>query len=144
MKKNILIIIAIIVLGIVIGGSFYCGMTYEKNQKNSARNFQQGIGNIQGLGSRQQGGAGSLITGDIISKDDKSITVKLRDGGSKIIFYSDATQISKMAIGAVSDFAIGASISVSGTTNSDGSVTAQSVQIRPAGQAKPSLQNSGQ
>ena len=135
MKKNILIIMGIIVLGIVIGVSFYGGMTYAKNQRNGARTFQQGTGNMQGFGNRQQGGAGSIVIGDIISKDDKNITVKLRDGGSKIIFYSDTTQISKMATGTASDLATGTSVSVTGTTNSDGSVTAQSVQIRPAGQA---------
>jgi hypothetical protein len=143
MKKNILIIVVVIILGVVMGGSFYGGMVYGKNQKNNIRNFQQGNGNMQGFGNRQQGGVSGLIIGDIISKDDKSITVKLRDGGSKIIFYSNITQINKMATGTADDFAIGTLVSVSGITNSDGSVTAQSVQIRPAGQAGIGLQNSG-
>ena len=145
MKKDILITVSVIILLVVVGGAFYGGMTYAKNQKNSIRNFQQGVNNLQGLGSRQLGGVGGLIMGDIISKDNNSLTLQIpNNGGSKIIFYSNTTQISKMATGTANDFSIGTSVSVSGTTNSDGSVTAQSVQIRPAGQDRLGSQNSGQ
>lgn len=130
MKKNISIIIVVIVLGIIIGGSFYSGMAYVKNQRNNSRNFQQGTGNIQGFGNRQQSGAGGFIMGNIISKDDKSITIKLRDGGSKIIFYSDTTEISKFISGNSNDLKTGKTVNINGKTNQDGSITVQSIQIR--------------
>lgn len=136
MKKILpIIIIAIIV---VAGGAFYGGMKYAQS-KTTARNFGQGNQQrFQGPGanaSSSQSGSG-MTNGDIIAKDDKSITVKLQNGSSKIIFYSDATQVGKFTNGTAGDLIIGETATINGQTNSDGSITAQSIQIRP----KPTAQ----
>lgn len=47
--------------------------------------------NFRARGGRMAGGA--FIRGEIIDKDEVSITVKLIDSGSKLIFYSDDTEI---------------------------------------------------
>ena len=121
---------------IIIGaGSFYGGMKY--GQQNRFASASQG--NFRGVagsfGGARRGGAGGTggdaASGEIISKDDKSITVKLRDGGSKIIFIADSTQVMKSTAGTVSDLAIGDQVMSFGTANADGSVTAKSIQIRP-------------
>lgn len=128
MKK--IIIISIIVIILVGAGSFYGGMIYGKNQ--STKSFNPQNFRIGQAGNRNGNGAATnFLTGDIIAKDDKSITIKLRDGGSKIVFYSDTTEISKFASGTLSDLEIGKSVSVQGQSNSDGSVTSQIIQIRP-------------
>ena len=134
MNKKTSIIIAIITLLLVSGGAFYGGMIYGKSQ-NAKPTF--GAGNFQGMGANKTGINGSnLISGNIISKDGNSITVQLlNNAGSKIIFYSYTTQISKNTSGTSDDLATGTAVSITGTTNSDGSVTAQSIQIRTAGQA---------
>ena len=72
------------------------------------------------------------IAGEVLSKDDKSVTLKLRDSGSKIIFFSDSTQITKSAGGSAKDLTVGQEISATGEANSDGSVNAQTIQIHPA------------
>ncbi len=72
-----------------------------------------------------------MINGEIIKKDDKSITVKANDNSSKIIYFSASTTISKFAEGSKNDLQIGDNIMANGTSNSDGSVVAQMIQMRP-------------
>lgn len=140
MNKKILISIAAVVI-MVGAGSFYGGMQYGKKAQGAAFAAQGGQGNFRGTGGtggagarRAVGGMGGMgASGEIISKDDKSITVKLRDGGSKIIFVSDSTQVMKSVPGALSDLTVGMQVTSFGTANADGSVTARSIQLRPQG-----------
>ncbi len=131
MKKSFLIITAVIALLIIGGGSFYGGMLYGQSQKRSAGFPGQNAG-ISIRGGRQ-GGAG-FNSGEILSKDDKSITIKLATGGSKIIFFSGSTEIGKFVNGTSDDLQVGETVMVQGQANQDGSITAQSIQIRPVGQ----------
>jgi hypothetical protein len=140
MKKNAKIAYGIIAV-IIIGASFYGGTLYGKSQAAPA--FQGGNGNFSGRGFNRTGmpnassgarsGSAGFIAGQIVSKDDKSISVELRDGGSKIVFFSPSTEIQKMASASSSDLAGGANVVVNGSANPDGSITAQSIQIRPEG-----------
>ena len=124
------------IIGAVIGGAilgvicFYGGMKYGANNVQAAQSAFRG-----GMGAGMRGGrstGGGFTNGIVLSKDANSITVKLQNGGSKIVFISDATKVSKSADGVLGDITIGAQVVVSGTPDSDGSLTAQSVQIRPA------------
>jgi len=134
------IIISIIVIAVVVGsGAFFGGMQYQKSKSPSLdfqKRFQQmGIpGSSRGVSQN----GGGFATGEIISKDDKSITIKLREGGSKIIFFSDSTEISKFASGTRDDLEIGKTITVNGKTNDDGSITATTIQLRPLNSPQPS------
>jgi hypothetical protein len=74
---------------------------------------------------------GGFINGEVISKDDKTITIKSRDGSSKIVFYSQSTTLTKGMPVQITELNTGDSVMVNGTQNSDGSVTASNVQIRP-------------
>jgi len=140
-KKIISIILAIIVVGIISGGAFYGGMKYGQSKSTfSLKAFQnlspeqrqqlfQGNmgGNLQG-GSRATGA--NFLQGEVIDKDDKSVTIKLPDGSSKIVFFSDSTKISKTVDGTINDVEIGKQIMVNGKQNSDGSYTVQTIQER--------------
>ncbi|MDP2860713.1 MAG: DUF5666 domain-containing protein [bacterium] len=69
------------------------------------------------------------VSGEIIGRDDKSITVKLQDGTSRIVMFSDNTPINKASEGTKEDLKVGEKVTVFGTENSDKSVTAQNIQL---------------
>ncbi len=128
MKKNLPIIIIIMV--VVASLSFYSGMTYagSKNTRSIAGNFNRiGMNNNRTQGNRQFGA--NFINGEIISQDNQSITLKLRDGGSKIVLLSASTTVSKMSTGSIADLSNDVNVMVSGTSNSDGSFSAQNIQL---------------
>lgn len=134
--KNKNIIIAIIITAIIAGGlGFWGGKATAGSNSNSATAGQSarsggfGSGNFAGRGA----GAGGMATaGSVVSNDGSSLTISLRDGSSKIVFFSASTTVLKTTTGSSADLTSGTNVLVSGKTNTDGSVTASSIQIRPA------------
>ncbi len=74
-----------------------------------------------------------VTAGEVLSKDGVMMTVKLRDGGSRIVFYSTSTGVMRTASGTISDVTVGDQVFITGTQHADGSVTAESVQLRGEG-----------
>lgn len=132
MKKNSIVFI-IIGFVIIAGISFFAGIKYQQStQPSFSRQFGQGQGTRMGLGQSQGNRTGFRpVNGEIINSDDKSITVKLQDGSSKIIILSDKTTINKAANATKNDLKTGEKVAVFGTENADGSITAQSIQLNP-------------
>lgn len=133
MKNNLIITV---IIGVVAAGvGFFGGTKYqESKQPVSNRQFGNGSGGggQGGVGQYRGGRAGGgQVVGEIISMDDKSITIKLQDGSSKIVLLSDTTSINKSSAGSKSDLKTGERVGVFGATNSDGSVTAQNIQLNP-------------
>lgn len=124
-------VVAVVVVG---GASFYGGITYEKGQAPAASARGQFTGG-PGAGRTGARAGGGFTTGQVVSGDANSITVQSADGSTKIVLFGTSTQVMKSTIGSVKDLSTGTNVVVTGTSNSDGSVTAQSVQIRPAGAA---------
>ncbi len=131
---------------IVVGGaSFWGGMTYAANKSASAGETVSRFGQGGTRGGRFGGGGGAF--GRIVAKDATSITIELMGGpnatstgqgtGSKIVLYDTNTQIGKFTTGSLNDLSVGENVSISGTGNSDGSITAQMIQIRPANVQRP-------
>ena len=134
----------LIVIVVVAVGSFYAGTKFGGGDNQEARlsgNYQdmtdeerqEMMGQMRGRGGMMQGMAagGEFVNGEVISVEDGMVTVELHDGGSKIVFVCDDIRITKMAEGVLSDLKEGDNIVISGQSNSDGSVTAETLQIVP-------------
>lgn len=133
--KTTHIVIMILVAVIALAGGFVGGMQYQKTQSPAGRfaTYQNG-GQRFGSGGGFGGGRNQNfrpVMGEILSSDDKSITVKMQDGSSKIVVLSSSTSITKSTSGSKTDLTTGTKVLVIGTTNSDGSVTAQEIQLNP-------------
>ncbi len=117
---------------IILAISFYAGIQYNKSNTPVATQntrFAQG-----GNGSQRvaRGGAngGGFVSGTILSQDATGITIKLRNSGSQIVLVASSTQISKSVAGSAEDLKTGEDVMISGSSNPDGSLTAESIQIR--------------
>jgi len=144
MEKNPLLLA--LILSVIVGtGAFFSGMKYQESKRvsfNREGMFNGSTGMMgqngqtpQGQGQNQtnrQGNRGvNGVNGEIIASDEKSITVKLSDGSSKIIFVGTSTSINKATEGTKTDLVTGTKVAVFGSTNTDGSMTAQNIQINP-------------
>ena len=113
MKTAIWVVLAAVLFGAV---GFYGGVTYQKSQAPSgfAGRFGGGAGGFGGPGgaggSSSAGGAragANVTTGTVIAQDSSSITVKGADGGSKTVFVTAQTQVSKQQVLTPADIKVG-------------------------------------
>lgn len=144
MKDSKSIIMVVLGASLIGGAGFFGGTLYQKSVtpkgvlggRTGINAMGRGVGGVNGgaaangAGGQRAGGMGFRpVAGQIISKDDKSITVKLQDGSSKIVMLSATTQINKAEkVDAVS-LVVGGTVRVLGSVNTDGSVTAQDIQL---------------
>lgn len=133
MKKNM--IVAMVLGAVVIaGGSFWAGMSYASSKAPARGQFAGGAGGTGGGRINMRGTAnGGFVSGEVVAADASSVTVKTQDGSTKIVLVAPSTQVLKSTTGAITDLSSGTMVVVTGTPNADGSISAQTVQIRPAG-----------
>ena len=146
--KNKHFTFTIILLVVALISGFFAGSYYKGTQTTPSTNIASFARGTTGSSTRSRAGgfgAGGGTTGDIISKDNQSITIALPSGGSQIIFVNPNTSISKSVSGNLLDLSTGTAVVVNGTTNSDGSsMTANSINIRPAQTASSTTQGNQQ
>lgn len=150
MKKNSLLI-TIVVAVIVAAIAFFGGMKYQQSHafaRNANQAFGQNFGrrgqNGQSARAGGRGGFGGANLGEIVSMDADSVTIKLQDGSSKIINLSSSTTYSKTDTASKSDLKTGDRIAAFGMSNSDGSITAQNIQVNPMFRTGPGRQGGQQ
>lgn len=120
----------IIIVILTAGISFFGGMQYQRYSLRGNFNRQFGA---NGQLNRGQGNMSNFrpVIGEVTASDSASLTVKSQDGSSKIVILSGSTTISKTESGSLTDVKVGDRIAVIGTANTDGSVTAQNIQLNP-------------
>jgi hypothetical protein len=133
MKKNLIIlIVAIIVAG---GVGFFGGMQFQKSTgaKVAATGFNRagltGTAAGQRTGTRNTANASGFTSGQILAKTDNSLTIKSATGGSEIVFLAASSQIMQSSTTTIASLNVGQNVMVTGTTNSDGTITAKTVQV---------------
>lgn len=143
MNRLIKVLGAVVVIVAIAGIGFYAGT------KGISNNPQQQLNDVNATGSNTENqmmkGAGpgklspeNMIQGQVTEINNQEITVELTDGTTKTILLSGTTRIGKVITGTLDDIVVGSSLAVNGAQNSDGSVSAQMVQIRQqAPQQKP-------
>jgi hypothetical protein len=140
MKTAIWAVLAAVLFGAL---GFWGGVTYQKTQSPSSSFAGRFGGGAGGFGSSSTGGsrsaggvrganAANVATGTVISEDAQSITVKTADGGSKTLFVSSQTEISKQQVLTTSDIKVGDQIAAFGQA-ANGGIDARMVQIVPPG-----------
>ncbi len=140
MNRITQIILGIVILVIVAGGSFYGGMLYGQSQTQSNRagarftsgQYGNGQGGGQGQGQRSFGQGGGVF-GQISEIGEGYMLVTATNGKQTKVQVTDTTLIEKNASVKLTDLAKGETVMVSGSQGADGTVTARSVQVAPAG-----------
>lgn len=136
MKPAVVGVLILVGLGVGFsGGYFFRNQQLSKMRGNfpigaNTNGTQRFNGVARGTGQNgmMRGGA---TQGTVLSMDDKSITVKMVDGSSKIVLFSDSTKYTNTVAATKTDLKIDSEVSVFGTPNSDGSITATNVQLNP-------------
>ena len=144
--QTIVMVLVAAVLGYFVGMNFpinkQAGNAQLANSGFGGRNMMQGsqnqTGNVRGGGT----GAGNAaarggmmgarpVAGEIIALDDKSMTIKLDNNTSRIVLFDTGAIINKVDTGTAADLKVGEKVAAFGTQNTDGTMTAQNVQINP-------------
>ena len=130
MKKYLVHIVWLVIAIVALGGGFFWGKA--SGAATRAAGF---AGAYSSSTRRAAGGAagGGLVTGTIATIGSSSITLQLANGNSEVVFYSTSTPVSEPTKVSVNTLKVGTTVMVGGTSNSDGSLTAQTIQVRPAG-----------
>ena len=131
-KKAAIFIVSAIVL---IVSAFFLGKSVGSKSNLNQAGFPAGDGSQ--FSQNRNGGkngqskqfVGGNIRGVIDTITDSSLVLKNQDGSSKIVILSASTTISKSAIASIKDVVSGENVMIRGKANSDGSITAESIQI---------------
>jgi len=130
MKKYLVHIVWLVIAIVALGGGFFWG------KASGAVSGTAGFAGAYSSSTRRTAGGatgGGLVTGTIATIDSSSITLQLANGNSEVVFYSTSTPVSEPTTVSANTLKVGTTVMVAGTSNSDGSVTAQTIQVRPAG-----------
>ena len=133
-KKYLVHIVWLVVAIIALGGGYLWGKTAGMG---GGRAGFAGAGAFSSSTRRMASGttSGGFVAGQITAIDQSSITLQLPNGSSEVVFYSSSTPVSEPTTVSVSVLEVGTKIAIGGTGNSDGSLTAQTIQVQTGNSA---------
>lgn len=139
LKNTTALIFIVALIGGVLG--FVGGMKYQEShalsfqgQGSTGQDVSFGGRNGKGkvrFGKNGRQGGGNITAGEVLSVDADGFTIKLPDGSSKIVNLSTTTTYTKSGSGSKADLKVGETVAAFGSENSDGSISADSVQLNP-------------
>ena len=127
MKKYKTHIIWAIVAVIALVGGIFWGKAMTPSR--GAGTFAGAAGTRGAFAGRGGAGGGGLAMGTVTAIDSQSITLQLANGNSENVFYSSSTPVIVPQPASISSIKTGTNVIITGTSNSDGSLTAQSIQV---------------
>jgi hypothetical protein len=135
MNKNL--IIAVVVTAIIAGGIGFAGgrQVAEKRKVTQDGNMITGDQSDRtgrfGSPSKSpnRGIRGGFVSGQIISRDATSMTVKLPDGNTRIVFLGANLEVTAYSSSTQAALVVGSHVRVSGETADAGALTARRVDI---------------
>jgi hypothetical protein len=152
MNRTLLIVVGVVAVLAIAGGSFYGGMTYGKAQAQAAltaaqQQFVFGGAAVDAAGTPGPGGArvlrgqgqgqglgGGAVFGQIEQIETGGLLVLTdQTGKENRVKVTETTLIEKNASVSIADLQVGETVVVSGSAGADGIVTARSVQVMAAG-----------
>lgn len=131
-------IVAVLITAIVFGAVGFGGgmMIGKKSASPGVSGRMMGANGTPGgfPGQDAQSGGGNFSTGNVAvgkvtDKDDKSFTLKLADGSTRVVYYSSSTTFSKTETVTAGDVSVDTTVSAMGTATSGGDLTATRVTI---------------
>jgi len=121
MSKKLLVIIAIIVaLGVGFGGGILVG-SHNKGVHSSKNGHK---------GHHALARKGSAISGKVLSESGSTITIQLSSGSTETIYTGSNTIYTQLTPITSSNISTGSTIMVIGSKNSNGSITADKIQLK--------------
>jgi hypothetical protein len=148
MNRVIVIVLGVLLVAVIAGGSFYGGMVYGKNQAQAefpvpggAQEMPFGRGQFGTPPAGQAGTArrqftdtqGGSLFGEIQSIGDGEMTIVDQNGEQVSVHVTDTTLIQKQAEVTLADLEEGETVMISGSRGDDGSITARTLQVSPTG-----------
>jgi hypothetical protein len=125
------IIWAIVAVIALIGGVLW-GKTMAPTATTGRGAFGLSSSTRGGFGGRT-GSGGGFVAGQVSAIDPQSITLQLPNGNSENVYYSSSTQVVIPQTTSISSVQTGDMVMIGGTQNSDGSMTATTIQVRNGG-----------
>lgn len=134
-KKQYTILLLIIVpIGV---GMFFAGRKFEsrkatdlqlsENRNETAPQSTDQKNQAQSIKSKST----KSFSGQIVSKDNKNMMIKTRDGGSQSLILIENVVVDKVVSAEESELVLGQQITAIGETMEDGKLQTQEIHIRP-------------